>query len=163
MMNMTYVVETTTFLSAIGAGMVAGVFFTFSNFVMKALGRLPHEQGMRAMQSINITVLNPGFFTLFFGTALGALVLIVVGWLQWGTPGATGLMAGGGLYLVGCVLVTGVCNVPRNEALASLDPTSAEGASLWQTYLRRWTAWNHVRTGMSLASAIVMVLTLGGV
>jgi len=32
---------TLTFLSLLGCGLVAGIFFAFSNFVMKSLGRLP--------------------------------------------------------------------------------------------------------------------------
>ena len=46
-------------LTAVGCGLMAGLFFAFSNFVMKALVRLPSEQGMAAMQHINVTVINP--------------------------------------------------------------------------------------------------------
>jgi uncharacterized membrane protein len=49
----------------LGAALVAGIFFAFSTFVMTALGRLPPEQGIAAMQSINVTVLNPWFFAVF--------------------------------------------------------------------------------------------------
>lgn len=66
------VIDTVAFLSALGAGLVAGIFFAFSGFVMKALACLPSGQGIRAMQLINVTVLNPWFFSAFFGTALGA-------------------------------------------------------------------------------------------
>ena len=52
-------------VTASGAILVAGVFFAFSTFVMGALGRLPPEQGIAAMQSINVVVLNPWFFGAF--------------------------------------------------------------------------------------------------
>ena len=39
--------------AAIGCAMMAGVF-AFSSFVMKALARLPAEQGVAAMQAINV-------------------------------------------------------------------------------------------------------------
>jgi uncharacterized membrane protein len=42
-----------TLFAALGCGLVAGVFFAFSTFVMKALARLPAEQGIAAMQAIN--------------------------------------------------------------------------------------------------------------
>ena len=42
-----------TFIAALGSGLVAGIFFAFSNFVMKALARVPPAQGVAAMQSIN--------------------------------------------------------------------------------------------------------------
>jgi uncharacterized membrane protein len=46
-------------LVCIGAGIIGGVFFAFSVFVMKALAALPPHQGIGAMQRINVTVLNP--------------------------------------------------------------------------------------------------------
>jgi len=55
-----------TFLSALGAGLVAGIFFAFSAFIMSALGRLSPAGGISAMQSINVVVLNPLFFAVFF-------------------------------------------------------------------------------------------------
>jgi uncharacterized membrane protein len=64
-----------TVLAALGAGLVAGIFFAFSTFIMAALARLPAEGGIAAMQSINVAVLNPLFFLAFFGTAAIALVL----------------------------------------------------------------------------------------
>jgi hypothetical protein len=66
-----------TLIAALGAGLVAGMFFAFSAFIMGALGRLPAEGGIAAMQSINVAVLNPVFFTAFFGTAAIALVLAI--------------------------------------------------------------------------------------
>ena len=38
-----------TFGSALGCGLIAGVFFAFSSFVMKALARLPPVQGIAAI------------------------------------------------------------------------------------------------------------------
>ena len=43
-----------TLFAALGCGLIAGVFFAFSTFVMKALARLPSGEGMAAMQSINV-------------------------------------------------------------------------------------------------------------
>ena len=47
-----------TFAAALGSGIVTGILFAFSNFVMKALARVPLAQGISAMQSINVVVLN---------------------------------------------------------------------------------------------------------
>ena len=66
-----------TLLSALGCGLIAGVFFAFSAFVMKALAGLPPPQGIAAMQSINVAVLNRWFFAAFFGAAAACLVLAV--------------------------------------------------------------------------------------
>ncbi len=65
-----------TLVTALGCGLVAGVFFAFSTFVMAALRRLKPEEGIAAMQSINIRVVTPFFMTALFGTAAACLGLI---------------------------------------------------------------------------------------
>ena len=65
-----------TFATALGCGLVAGVFFTFSTFVMPALGRLPAPQGIAAMQSINVAAITPSFMAALFGTGLACAILI---------------------------------------------------------------------------------------
>ena len=147
--------------SALGCGLMAGVFFAFSAFVINALARLQPTQGIAAMQSINITVINPLFFAAFFGTAAACILLAVFSLLRWHQRGAAYLLVGSLLYLVGTVLVTSVFNVPLNEALARVDPDSTEGASLWISYLANWTAWNHVRTAAALAAAASLTIAIG--
>lgn len=146
--------------SALGCGLVAGVFFAFSTFVMRALSRLQPAQGIAAMQSINITVINPLFMTVLFGTALACIVLAISSLLKWNQPGNPYLLLGSLLYLVGTILVTIVGNVPLNEALAKVDPNSADGTSLWTSYLANWTVWNHIRTIAALAAAATFTLGL---
>jgi uncharacterized membrane protein len=142
-----------TFVAALGSGLVAGIFFAFSNFVMKALTRVPPTEGIAAMQSINVVVLNRWFFAVFFGTAVCCLVLAITSFIGWQKPGAGYLLLGSLLYLIGTILVTIVCNVPLNDALAAVNPSSADAGRVWTNYLKSWTAWNHVRTGVALAAA----------
>src|ERR687895_14764 len=52
-----------TLVTALGCGLVAGVFFAFSTFVMAALRRLPAAEGITAMQWINILAVTPAFMT----------------------------------------------------------------------------------------------------
>jgi uncharacterized membrane protein len=140
-------------VSALGCGLMAGVFFAFSTFVMKALARLPPAQGITAMQSINIAVINPRFLGPFVGTAAACVLLAGSSFLKWNEPGAVYLLTGSMLYLVGTFLVTIAFNVPLNDALAVVDPASADGARMWAGYITGWTAWNHVRTAAALAAA----------
>lgn len=146
--------------SALGCGLIAGVFFAFSVFVMSGLARLPAAQGMTAMQSINITVINPLFMTVFMGTTLSCLVLGVTSLLHWNQPGAAFLLAGALLYVVGTFGVTAAFNVPLNDALAGAKPGTAEGAQLWSNYLTVWVLWNHVRTVAALAATAAFILAL---
>ncbi|MBW4696543.1 MAG: hypothetical protein KME03_01340 [Aphanocapsa lilacina HA4352-LM1] len=62
--------------SALRCGLMSGVFFAFSAFVMKALARL-QPQGIAAMQSINIAVINPWFGAEFFRTAAACTFLAI--------------------------------------------------------------------------------------
>jgi uncharacterized membrane protein len=147
--------------SALGCGLIAGVFFAFSSFVMNALAQLQPTQGIAAMQLINITVINPLFMAAFLGTAAACIFLAVSSVLRWHQPSAAYLLVGSLLYLIGTVGVTIVCNVPLNEALARVEPGSTEGASLWVSYLANWTAWNHVRTIAALAATAMLTIALG--
>jgi len=149
-----------TILAALGSGLMAGFFFAFSACVMTALSRLPAQAGISAMQSINVTVLNPVFFTAFFGTAALSILTLITALVRWSEPGAFYLLAGDLLYLIGTIFVTMVRNVPLNNRLARVKPDSAEGANLWEQYLSAWTAWNHVRTATSLAAAACFILAL---
>ncbi|HYU39029.1 MAG TPA: anthrone oxygenase family protein, partial [Acidimicrobiia bacterium] len=75
-------------------------------------------------------------------------------------PYAVYLLIGGAVYLVGTILVTGAYHVPRNDALAKLDPNSPDAAGHWSRYVREWTAANHVRTLSSLAAATLLTIAL---
>lgn len=121
--------------SALGCGLIAGVFFAFSTFVMKVLAGRPTAEGIAAMQSINITVINPWFMTAFLGTGVACLVLAIFSLFKWSQPGAAYLLVGSLLYLLGTILVTMVFNVPLNNELAIAKPNSTEGANLWFNYL----------------------------
>ena len=147
-------------ISALGCGLIAGVFFAFSTFVINALARIQPTQGISAMQSINITVINPLFMGTFLGTAAACFLLAVYSILRWHQPGATYLFIGSLLYLVGTFLITIVFNVPLNEKLATVDPSSTEGVNLWVSYVANWTTWNHIRTAAALAAAASFTIAL---
>jgi uncharacterized membrane protein len=151
-------------LAALGSGLLSGLFFTFSNFVMKALAKLPANQGSSAMQSINVTIINPGFLTVFFGTALCSVAAAVLGIQNWDRPGAGWALGGAVLYLVGCMVVTFCCNVPLNNELAAVAPESPAMSAKWKAYLASWMPWNHLRTiatFLATASFVIALFKLG--
>lgn len=147
-------------LAALSCGAATGVFFAFSSFVMPALARLPVAQGISAMQSINVAAVTPLFMTALFGAAALCLALGIV--LPWriGLPGGAAALAGCVLYLAGVIGVTMACNVPRNNALAALDPQAADAATIWGTYLVEWSGWNHLRTIAGIAATACFILAL---
>jgi len=67
---------------------------------------------------------------------------------------------GGALYLIGTLLVTVFCNVPRNDALAAVVPDAPHAAGLWSNYIDTWTIWNHVRSAAAFAATAAFILAL---
>ena len=150
--------KTLTMITAVGAGVAGGVFFAFSTFVMPALHRLPKPQGMAAMQSINKAAPNPLFMAVLFGTFVLGVVVAVSG-LRHRGPATPWLVAGAAAYLVQIVL-TVAYHVPRNNALALLDPAASGSVAAWQHYYTGWTLLNHVRTIVSIAASACFVVAL---
>jgi uncharacterized membrane protein len=149
-----------TLLAALGCAMMAGVFFAFSAFVMKALARLPGELGVAAMQAINVAAVTFAFMAALFGTAAACGALAVWALFAWDERFAPYLLVGSTLYLIGTILLTIVYHVPRNEALARVEPRGAGAEIHWRRYLSGWTAWNHLRAATALAAAATLTIAL---
>jgi uncharacterized membrane protein len=143
--------------AALGSGVMGGAFFAFSSFVMGALGKLAPPEGIRAMQSINVVVINPVFLGVFVCTALVCGVLAVLSLKSWSDPGSALRLAGCVAYVVGTFGVTMLFNVPRNDALDALAADTADAAAYWARYLGEWTWWNHVRTVAGVAGSLLMI------
>ena len=148
----------------LGSALVGGVFFAFSSFVMKALAQLPAAQGIAAMQSINVVVINRSFLGTFMGTALLSLSLFVLMLFNQTHLATPYFLAGSTCYVIGTFLLTIDGNVPLNERLAAVSATDPAAVELWQHYLHRWTQWNHVRTVAALVATLIiaMGLTISG-
>lgn len=152
-----------TAVTALGCGVVAGVFLAFTTFVMRALRSLPPAQGITAMQAINVAAIPSAFFLTGLATALACVALACWALLEWHEPFAPQLLAGAALYLVGAMAVTRAFNLPLNDSLATVDSEGAEAAGRWSRYLAQWTVWNNVRAAGALAAsaALIWALLLG--
>lgn len=152
--------RTLTVVAVVATGIVAGVFFAFSTFVMPGLRRVADRDGLRAMQGINEAApASPLFMLALLGTAV--LGIGLGGWAltDLDRPAAPYLVAGGLLYLA-TVVVTIVFHVPRNDALALVDPEAPEATDAWTRYYRAWVLGNHVRTVAPAAATVAYVLAL---
>lgn len=147
--------EAALWAAIITTGLMAGIYFAFSVFVMAALKVLPDDSGILAMNSINKVIISSAFMPLFFASSILSVVLVVINhdddlfYL---------LMCAGGIYLIGMLLCTMVFNVPLNNRLkyASLENRSA----VWQNYFKQWTYWNHVRTVSCMIAFILYLMAL---
>ncbi|HEV8391702.1 MAG TPA: anthrone oxygenase family protein [Dongiaceae bacterium] len=142
---------------ALGCGLNAGVFFAFSTFVMQGLTRLAPSEGINAMKAINVTAVTPIFMTLLFGTGVLCAVAIIAAVWPWNQANSAAVMFGGVMYLSGAIITTMMRNVPLNGSLARLAPGDPSSASVWNSYVRDWTKWNHLRT-FNCAGAMVLFI-----
>ena len=147
-------------IALLGSALVGGVFFAFSSFVMKALARVPSSEGIAAMQSINVVVINPSFLGAFLGTAFLSLGVIVLVLMSRSHPSAMFFLGGAILYFAGTFLVTMFGNVPLNDELATVSATDGTAIEFWEHYLNRWTMWNHVRTAAAMLATLLYILGL---
>jgi uncharacterized membrane protein len=147
-----------TFATLVLAGAMAGFFYAYSMSVMWALDAADPKAAIASMQSINIVVRNAIFFPAFFGTPVVALIAAGLWWKQDAGQVALLLTLAALIYLAGTFLLTIFANVPMNEALAiatiPADPDAAR--TLWRNYSGPWTLWNHVRTGASFATLLLV-------
>ncbi|GJM08381.1 MAG: membrane protein [Lysobacteraceae bacterium] len=148
------------FAAIVGSAMISGIFFAFSNFIMKALQRVPSTEGLLAMQTINVTVLNPGFLGLFMGTALICLILAVTSIAEWEVARSPYLLGGAALYIGGTWLVTALGNVPLNNKLAGMGRETPESLAVWAHYLDHWTKLNSLRAGAAMGASALFLIGL---
>jgi uncharacterized membrane protein len=137
--------------------LVAGLFFAFSVAVNGALHRLSDLEYVRAMQSINIVILNPVFLMTFFGPVfllpLAAYLFLNLSVLRFALLAVAAL-----LYVVGAFGVTIAGSVPLNNRLARFETVHAwapEVATARREFERPWNRLHAVRT---VASAVATVL-----
>ncbi len=148
------------FAAIVGSTLISGIFFAFSNFIMKALQRVPSPEGLLAMQTINVTVLNRGFLGLFMGTALTCLILAVISIAEWEMARSPYLLGGAVAYIGGTWLVTALGNVPLNNKLAGVERENPESLEVWAHYLERWTKLNSQRASAAMCASTLFFIGL---
>ncbi len=149
-----------TVLAMVCSALIGGIFFAFSNFVMQALERQPNSSGLMTMQTINVTVLNPGFLGAFMGMGLLSLALSVYAVFHWEAASSPYLLGGAVAYLGGTFLVTVSGNVPLNDKLAAVGADAPASEEIWEHYLKHWTRLNTQRTGAALLAAVLFSIGL---
>ena len=145
---------------ALSSGLMAGVYFAFSGFIMKALDDIETAQAITAMNAINRVILRSSFMPVFFGSSIISLFLVVAAFVYWDEAGAGLTLIAGMVYFVGMFVCTAVFNVPLNNTLARTGVTSDNAQQDWTYYLNNWTKWNHLRTVSSLVTCVLCIWLL---
>jgi len=144
-------------LAAIGAGLMAGVYFAFSGFIMRALDQLGAARAADAMNAINAVILRSWFMALFFGSTLLYAALAAIAVFDTSLDGRGLLFAAALIYVAGMFVCTAVFNVPLNNRLAAAADDERVKAETWVHYFTHWTRWNHLR---SICSLIALFLSI---
>jgi uncharacterized membrane protein len=175
-------------VGAVGCGLVGGVLFAFSTFVMAGLRSVAPEVGAASMASINRHATRAPFGSLLVVVTGVVTVLGVVAATRLEEAGMSFVLGGAAVYLVGGIGVTAAVNVPLNDRLEAADAAVRAAAStpgglspsggglsgsrvlaasptaqrdqVWTLFLRRWVAWNHVRTVACAVAAVLLTLGL---
>ncbi|WP_428649680.1 DUF1772 domain-containing protein [Roseibium sp.] len=146
-----------TWLMILASGLMAGLYFAFSSFIMRALVSVDAGGGARAMIAINQVILKSPFLPVFFASTLLAAGLTVYAFTRLPDTASMTLIAAGVVYLAGMFAVTGLFNVPLNDLLDKAGPADEV---VWSTYAARWTMWNHLRAAASFVSLVLYVSAL---
>lgn len=135
-------------LFIVGNSLISGVFFIFSNTIMKVLNEGEFKYSYQIMKDINRIIINPAFMLLFLGTPLLAVFLLFSSSLA-----SLLLNLATIIHIIGVFGVTITQNVPRNNRLEKTE-------DYWESYLKEWTFWNHIRTISAILSTVFAVLYL---
>lgn len=138
--------------------LVAGVFLSFSDFVIRGLAQAPAAAGAAGMVGLNRTVYRSVFMALFVGFLPGAAALALLALWQIEGAALSLVLAGALTYILGVFAVTGFGNVPMNHRLAALSGRDDDMAAYWPDYTRRWTWLNHIRTAAAAVAALLWLI-----
>ena len=104
-------------LAILLTGLMAGIFFTWSNAVKPGIGKLSDIEYLRALQSMNRVILNNAFKIIFLG-AIIAVVLVPVFYYNLYPRNIFWLFVFTLIiYWIGVFGVTASGNIPLNEIL----------------------------------------------
>lgn len=146
-------------ISIIACGVVAGVFLTFSDFVMTSLAASQPAGGIQSMQIINRKVFRSVFMGLLLGMSALSPFLIAYAYFDMDGPVSALIISGGMLYLVGVFGVSLIYNVPMNQKLDAMDYSDSDAFAYWtDSYVPRWSFWNYIRALSSAGAAICYLI-----
>lgn len=140
-------------------GLLAGLLYAFSIAVIPGLRQLSAREHLRAMQAINIRIVNPLFMLSFLGPA----VLLPLAAFVSQSSAQVLLIAASALHIVGVIGVTGAGNVPLNNRLARIDSgaiSDAEAERARAEYHGVGSAWmrlHHLRTLAAIAATVLVI------
>ncbi|ATL46045.1 hypothetical protein COR50_02080 [Chitinophaga caeni] len=151
---------TSSIISIITCGLIAGIFFAFSIAINPAFSKLDDLAYIKAMQHINESIQNLLFLACFL---LPCFLLPVSAWLNFkqGAIAAAWLFTIAALlYIIGVFGLTIAVNVPLNNQLATLTIHGEQLSIVRHQFSGKWNLAHTWRTALSIVVFIINILAL---
>ena len=149
-------------LAILLTGLMAGIFFTWSNAVKPGIGKLGDIEYLRALQSMNRVILNNAFKIIFLG-AIIAVALVPVFYFNLYPKNIFWLFVFTlVIYWIGVFGVTVSGNIPLNEILdkTNLESiTSEEIKTLRKSIEVKWNNFNLIRCISSAITFLILIVS----
>ena len=150
-------------VAILSTGLMAGIFFTWTNAVKPGIGTLDDMTYMKAFQAMNRLILNPLFYIVFI---LPVLTISISTYMSFGSTKLYVFelfLLSTLLYVLGVFLITIIGNIPLNELLENTDLEKislTELSDLRGKIENKWNNFNLIRTVSSFISFLLLVICL---
>ena len=145
--------------------LVAGFLFAFAVVIMPGIRSLDNGGFIRAFQAIDRVIRNsqPLFVVMWVGSVLCLIAAGVSGLWALGSADRWLLIVAAVAYLLGVQLPTVTINIPLNNELQKLDPSTMSETTRKHArdgFESRWNRWNAIRTACASLTSILMLILL---
>jgi uncharacterized membrane protein len=143
-------------------GLMAGIFFTWTNAVTPGLGKLKDIGYLRALQSMNRVILNPAFYIVFICPILMLPLAAALNYKSDPSLIFKLLSVASIIYLLGVFFITILGNIPLNNLLDKnelVDFSLEDAKKLRNEIETKWNNFNLIRTITSSISFILLIMT----
>jgi uncharacterized membrane protein len=150
-------------VAILSTGLMAGIFFTWTNAVKPGIGTLDDMTYMKAFQAMNRLILNRLFYIVFI---LPVLTISISTYMSFGSTKLYVFelfLLSTLLYMLGVFLITILGNIPLNELLENTDLEKislTELSDLRGKIENKWNNFNLIRTVSSFISFLLLVICL---
>ena len=158
MKTQTVILVTSIFLT----GLMAGIFFTWSNAVKPGIGKLNDVDYLSALQSMNRVILNRAFLIVFVGAIISVALVPVFHFHLYPKNIFWLLILILIIYWVGVFSVTVLGNIPLNEILdkRNLSGMNSNDLSLLRNSIEdKWNNFNFIRSISSAISFLLLIIS----
>ena len=141
-------------------GIMAGIFFTWSNAVKPGIGKLSDLEYLNALQSMNRVILNGAFLIVFIGAIIAVALVPLFHFHLYPKNIFWLFICILLIYWIGVFGITVFGNIPLNEIL---DKTNLETITLEEIKTLRSSIenkWNNFNLIRSISSGITFLLLI---